>query len=91
MPLPEMGNYLLVAVAAAGYWAWANRAALRAYLTPSKAPVAPAESDPLARRDEWVSTLLRLQRELDESGQSDLSALTRELVWQLLGGKPHKG
>lgn len=91
MPLPDMGNYLIVAVAAAAYWAWANRDALRAYMTRSTVVPAPVDADPLARRDEWVATLLRLQRELDESGQADLSGLTRELVWQLLGGKPHKG
>jgi hypothetical protein len=36
-----------------------------------------------------VATLLSLRADMEARGMKDAAALTRELVWRMLGGKPH--
>ena len=82
-----MSNYLLVLVAALAYWAWANRAALSLY---ARVPfIGHAQERGPEWTEGWVKTLIRLQAELEEEGQADAAALSRELIWRLLGGEPH--
>lgn len=81
-----MSNYLLVLAAAVAWLAWANRAAIVACVTAGRM----GATSTTAWQEGWVRTLLRLQKDLEAAGQHDAAALTRELVWRILGGEPHK-
>lgn len=46
------------------------------------------ESTKAEWRQEWVKTLITLQTELEEMGESNQADLCRQLVWEILGGDP---
>lgn len=84
-----MNNYLIVCALAAAWWAWANRLALSTYIRLPIRADAPTGAASTAWQERWVATLLRLQKDLETAGKQDAAALTRELVWRILGGQPH--
>jgi len=49
-------------------------------------PVAPAVDDHAEWQTHWTNTLIKLLNELDESGDKRAVELTRDLMWQILGG-----
>lgn len=91
--ISDFGSYALVAALLAGWWAWTNSAALTQWLrsaAPSPAPVvAPTGASEAASEEEWVRTLLRLKADMEAAGKDDIAALTRELLWRLMGGDAH--
>lgn len=87
MPASQLYSYLAVAVLAAGYWAWANHAALRARLFNAQPLPAQAEA---TTDEQWVHTLLRLKGEMESQGKADIAAMVLEILWRVMGGKQHK-
>jgi hypothetical protein len=85
MSASQLYSYLAVAALAAGYWAWANRAALRAYLLREQ-PL-PSEE---AADERWVHTLLRLKADMESQGKAEIAAMVLEILWRVMGGKAHK-
>lgn len=49
---------------------------------PQAAPV----DDHAAWQTKWTNTLIQLLNELEENGESEAATLTRDLMWQILGG-----
>lgn len=57
-------------------------------------PAAPAVADHTAWQTHWTNTLIQLLNELDEKEDAEAVSLTRDLMWQILGGtddKPAQG
>jgi len=65
------------------------------YLRKLPAKPAPVAHDPVVANHtewqiHWTNTLICLLNELEESGDSDAVSLTRDLMWQILGGGDKK-
>jgi len=57
-------------------------------------PAAPAVDGHTVWQTKWTNTLIQLLNELDEKEDAEAVSLTRDLMWQILGGtddKPAQG
>jgi len=66
------------------YAAVANRGVFMRWLLPSPAP---AVADDWTKR--WVNVLLDLKADMEKEGNEQGIVLVRELLWRMVGGKPH--
>lgn len=80
----EVLSYVAVTVGVLVYAAVANRGAFMRWLLPSPAPEA---ADDWTKR--WVNVLLDLKDDMEKEGNEQGIVLVRELLWRMVGGKPH--
>jgi hypothetical protein len=80
----EVLSYAAVTVGVLVYAAIANRSAFMRWLLPS--PPA-AVGDDWTKK--WLNVLLDLKADLEKEGNQECVVLVRELLWRMVGGKPH--
>ena len=57
---------------------------------PTRPAPAPAVANHTQWQTHWTNTLIQLLNELEESGDPEAVSLTRDLMWQILGGGDRK-
>lgn len=84
----ELATYVVVSAGVALAYAVANRKALYKYLFPNTPPQ-PMAVEGGEWMQQWTAVLLTLKAELEERDEECCVVLVRELLWRLMGGKPH--
>lgn len=88
MTLPDWAAVAAVALVLVGPGAWQAAAALL-----RRTPVLPPDSvtdDTDQWRQETISSLVKLQGQCESRKMPNAVALCKSLLWEILGGGPHK-